>query len=273
MFIAAESTEKSQNDSDLALNSEVEREMGANTEAPVSPIESSTSTSEESKNKKKKRCQRPRWNKFPFYRQKFLGFDSLETVPRRCHKHTIIFLHTFNRHGKQFAKFSKRVARMSKHARIVAPSAPLRTIKELKHWLKWFHMKRKWHKLHHSWAIPDGIRKSLTDSVRWLWDLIDREAKLLKGDYKKIYLFGHGQGAHMAIQTGVSFNKTLGGIVAAKNWAWGNAALGINQANDKTPIFTILGKKDQVNKLENVKARMNDSFWQSNKKDHVKLRV
>lgn len=272
MFIATENTKKLRNGLNGDLNTEVERSLEQNTELPNSPEEVTTATSEKAKRPRKK-CRRPKWPKFPYYKQKTLGYDSLETIPRRCHKHTIIFLHTFNRHGKQFTKFSRRVRKMSKHARVVAPSAPLRTIKELGTWLKWFHRKRKWHKLHHSWAIPDGTRKSLTDSVRRLWDLIDREAKLLKGDYKKIYLFGHGQGANLAIQTGVSFNKTLGGIVAAKNWAWGKAALGINQANAKTPILTILGKKDQVNKLQDVKARMNDSFWQSNKKDHVKLRV
>jgi len=95
---------------------------------------------------------------------------------------------------------------------------------------------------------------------------------LLKGNYQKIYLVGHGQGASLAIQAGKSFNKSLGGIVTLKNWTYGKPKLGMHQANAKTPIFTILGANDRAVKLQDALSRMNDQIWKNSKK-YIKLRV
>jgi len=95
---------------------------------------------------------------------------------------------------------------------------------------------------------------------------------LLNGNYKKIYLVGHGQGASLAIQAGKSFNKSLGGIVALKNWTYGRPHLGMHQANAETPILTILGANDRAVKLKDAISRMKSPFWKKSKK-HIKLRV
>jgi len=128
---------------------------------------------------------------------------------------------------------------LSKHARVVGPSSPVYHIQELHGWVKWYHTNEKWDAHYHSWSKPGDYINTVTASVRRIWDLIEKEAKLLNGNYKNIFLVGHSQGADLAIQTGVSFNKTLGGIIALQNWAWGPAWLGKNKANARTPILTI----------------------------------
>jgi len=90
MFIATETTENIENDSDTEIGTFVERETGKNTELSNSTEEVSN-TINKAKGSKGKKCRRPKWPKFPYYKQRTLGYDSLETIPRRCHKHTIIF--------------------------------------------------------------------------------------------------------------------------------------------------------------------------------------
>jgi len=86
-------------------------------------------------------------------------------------------------------------------------------------------------------------------------------------------LVGYSQGAALALQAGVSFNKPLGGIVALMNWAWLPPVMGRNPSNDKTQIYTILGARDQTIKLHDAKSRMNNQFWRSNRRKNVRLQV
>jgi len=131
----------------------------------------------------------------------------------------------------------------------------------------------KHNKFLHSWTTPKNYVDSHRKQIQRIWGLIHREAKALGGDYKRIFLVGHSQGADMAIHTGVGFNKPLGGIVALMNWAWGPPRMGRHPSNAKTPIYAILGKKDTIIRLHDAKYRMNDQFWQSNRRKNVSARV
>jgi len=217
-------------------------------------------------------CKAPSWKKWGYYGPKYLGVDGAQSFPKRCHTHTIIFLPGFTCDGKLMSHAFKW---LSQHARIVSPSAPLRPRHELGGWVQWFHRKKTIRNKHyvHSWSTPKNPVESNKKQIRRIWELIDREAKACGGDYKRIFLVGYSQGADLAIQTGVSFNKRLGGIVALQNWAWGPALMGMNSANKHTPIIAILGAKDQTIKLNDAKSRANDPFWQSNKKKHVRIEV
>merc|ERR1712164_19297 len=104
-------------------------------------------------------------------------------------------------------------------------------------------------------------------------ELIEREAKALGGDYKRIFLVGYSQGAALALQAGVSFNKPLGGIVALMNWPTLPPVMGRNPSNDKTQIYTILGAKDHLVNLHAAKRRMNVPGWRSNRRKNVRLQV
>lgn len=216
-------------------------------------------------------CKAPSWKKWGWYDEKYLGLDGLQSFPARCHTHTIIFLHGFTADGRQIRWAPNHI--LSKHARVVAPSAPLYHYGELKGYIKWYHKNEKYTRHYHSWSKPRDYHNSIKSQIRRVWELIEREAKALGGDYKRIFLVGHSQGADLALQAGVSFHKRLGGIVPLQNWAWGPAWLGKHHANIHTPILTILGRQDPIVKLNDAKSRMNDPFWQSNRKNNVRLEV
>jgi len=237
----------------------------------INPQNKTTNTPKKYVAPTKKQCPKPSWKKWGWYEQKYLGLDSYQGFPERCHTHTIIFLHGFTSDGKKIWWAPNR--HFSKHARVVAPSAPLYHEGELRGYLKWYHRNEKFHQHYHSWTKPRDYVNSNKAQIRRIWELIHREAKALGGDYKRIFLVGHSQGADLALQTGVSFNKRLGGIVALQNWAWGPAWMGRNHANTHTPILTILGRQDPIVKLNDAKSRMNDPFWQSNRRFNVRLEV
>lgn len=58
-----------------------------------------------------------------------------------------------------------------------------------------------------------GARRDMEDSMRVIMPLIEREARLLDGDYSRIYLLGYSQGGMMATWLGLMSNKPLGGVV------------------------------------------------------------
>lgn len=207
--------------------------------------------------------------KWPIHGKKIMGIDSYQGFPARCHTHTIIFLHGFSGQGNNVAWYNRHSA-LSKHARVVAPSAPLYPAKNYPS--RWYHnIKHK--KFLHSWTNSKDYVNSHKKQIQRIWQLIHREAKALGGDYKRIFLVGYSQGADMAIHIGVGFNKPLGGIVALMNWAWGPAWMGRHPSNEKTPIYAILGKLDTIIRLHDAKYRMNDQFWQSNRRKNVRARV
>jgi len=136
--------------------------------------------------------------------------------------------------------------RISPHARIVAPSAPLRKHpRELFKWAKYVGGKPKHGKIQ-SWTVwGQDYVKTVSEQAKRIRGIIEKEAKVLNGDYKKIYLVGYSQGADLANQIGVSFDKQLGGIISLMNFSKA-PVLGRNDANLKTPIFVVLGAKDPL---------------------------
>ena len=88
----------------------------------------------------------------------------------------------------------------------------------------------------------DDVNKS----TKRIGEIIEKEAQYLKG-YDNIFLGGFSQGACMSIHIGLSYEKTLGGIICVSGALFPNTL--INKKNEKVPIFISHGDlDDQITK-------------------------
>lgn len=85
------------------------------------------------------------------------------------------------------------------------------------------------------------------DNIDRICNIIDKEAKLLNNDYKKIFLGGFSQGSLMTLLIGLSIEnkKTLGGLVCCSGYLSSNTKLRLDEDIKKMPILICQGDKDE----------------------------
>ena len=76
-------------------------------------------------------------------------------------------------------------------------------------------------------------------SSNYLKNIIEQEAKIL-GDYKKIFIGGHSQGACISLYTGYNFEKLLGGVIACSGFLFQECDI----IGDKKSLNVYLGHGD-----------------------------
>jgi len=74
---------------------------------------------------------------------------------------------------------------------------------------------------------------------------IHDEAKLLKGDYTKVFLGGFSQGCSMSLFTGLSLKENVGGIVGCSGTFFKHL-IKVNETKRTIPMFYYIGEDDQV---------------------------
>jgi hypothetical protein len=90
------------------------------------------------------------------------------------------------------------------------------------------------------------IKFTYNKSTKRIGEIIEKEAQYLKG-YDNIFLGGFSQGACMSIHIGLSYEKTMGGIICVSGALFPNTL--INKKNEKVPIFISHGDlDDQITK-------------------------
>ena len=74
--------------------------------------------------------------------------------------------------------------------------------------------------------------------------VIEEEVSAYKGDYKKIVVGGYSQGCAMALYTGLTFDKILGGVCGLSGFLFSFTKL--DERKKQLPIFLYHGKMDDV---------------------------
>ena len=84
-------------------------------------------------------------------------------------------------------------------------------------------------------------------SSNTLRNIIEQEAKIL-GDYQKIYIGGHSQGAIVSLYTGYNFEKLIGGVIVCSGFLVEQGEIVGNKNN--LNVYLGHGDKDQAIPLE-----------------------
>lgn len=56
----------------------------------------------------------------------------------------------------------------------------------------------------------------LLEQCKRIHDILDKEVKKYKGDHSKIFICGYSQGACVSLDSGISYPKKIGGVIAFK---------------------------------------------------------
>jgi len=82
---------------------------------------------------------------------------------------------------------------------------------------------------------------------------MEEEAKLLKGDYSKVFLGGFSQGSFMAINSAILAPFKIGGVIALSGGVFPSLQKTINSDHERfadkkksLPFFIYHGMRDQV---------------------------
>jgi phospholipase/carboxylesterase len=156
---------------------------------------------------------------------------------------TILWLHGLGDDGRGWA------AELSQHFRayrIVCPNAPAMAVTANRgaRMNSWFDMQGFAPKILLDEKLDPGT--GMAASVKRVHAVLDREAELLGGKSRQLFVGGFSQGAALAVQAGLSYARALGGVVACSGWAVAWSTLKIHDANRETLVQLHHGKHDDV---------------------------
>jgi len=141
----------------------------------------------------------------------FLSFERLIEQHARRHKATLIYFDGMQGSGaNQLERMHEKglLNGLTDTLRVVAAEMRDTTRNSQRLWFPWGH--------HPYQIVPNlnlGARRDMEDSMRVIMPIIEREARLLGGEYSRIYLLGYSQGGMMATWLGLMSNRPLGGVI------------------------------------------------------------
>jgi len=160
------------------------------------------------------------------------------------HKETLIFLHglgdTAQGGWKDFftSKSQSPCFETTKVVMLTAPTAPVTIAMGMKI-TSWYDIKN---------LIPDPNKfaesvclKEVAKSTERVRAVIKEEIEEI-GDSKRVYLCGFSQGCALALEAGLGYEKTLGGIIGWSGFMF--PVTKASEANEKTPLFIANGLDD-----------------------------
>ena len=164
---------------------------------------------------------------------KSINNELLIIEPKDKYNYCLIFLHGLNDKAERFKTFFESVYFSKKNStKIIFIRAPIKnvTYKNLKNVGSWFDI--------YSFPLNSTSTYNFEDAKKSkdiITDIINKEVKLLNGNYSKIILGGHSQGACMSLYIGYTADYILGGIMSL-------CGIFFEEAN-------IVGDKDRLNVL------------------------
>jgi predicted esterase len=165
------------------------------------------------------------------------------------HTHTLVWLHGLTSWGDlQCEYFFPHKTKLPLTMKVVCPSAPMVQIKALPAWvgdLCVFSSHIKGKSEINSWDSTMKNVEGYRGQVQRLWKILDEEVAILGGDSSKVFIAGHSQGCQMAFKTGLSYSKTLGGVIGLMGYA-STDDIPQAPANSATPVLSVLGQLDPV---------------------------
>lgn len=183
---------------------------------------------------------------YKYHSMKRNKYDDRFLTPHMIHNYTIIWMDGINRtaegHVPLFAE--------DKYG-MVTPEARVILLNPQEKFVSFYNARvRNWYNIkyignsHHDAVINEEQLEEHTTRVK---GIIDREVKLLNGNYSKIMVGGFGEGACIAYNTFLKTKKKLGGIIALSGHCPPSLKIsGITDEQKKVPIFSFHGDEDEV---------------------------
>ena len=175
----------------------------------------------------------------------YQALNTMQTItldPLIPAKHTIIWLHGLGANGNDFVPIAKQLALPTTWGvRFLFPEAPLMPVT-----LNNGYIMRAWFDVYGFTEKSPIDAAGIQRSIQVLQALLTNEIQ--KGiDSNNIMLAGFSQGAVMALITGLSYDKPLGGIIALSGFLPTQQNVYQPHAmNLDTPIFLAHGKQDNI---------------------------
>ena len=171
--------------------------------------------------------------------------EDILLIPKVSHTETLIWLHGLGDSAEGFFPvFSSEMNPCNATTKIVLLTAPTRSVT--------INMGMKchsWYDIREMSFDEVGLEKRISldevkDSIERVNKVIEREANLLNGDYKKIVIGGFSQGCSISLSCGLQYSKTLGGIIGFSGVLFPNVVL--NKENENTPVLLSHGRLDPL---------------------------
>ena len=171
--------------------------------------------------------------------------EDIHFIPKASHTETLIWLHGLGDSAEGFFPvFSSEMNPCYATTKIVLLTAPMRPVTVN------FGMKcHSWYDIRELKFDEASFNKNINmdevqESIDRVNKVIENEAKLFNGDYKRIAVGGFSQGCSISLSAGLQFNKTLGGILGFSGFLFPNVA--IHKENENTPILLSHGRVDPM---------------------------
>ena len=167
--------------------------------------------------------------------------DSDSEITPSDYEFCLIFLHGLNDEPETFQKYFEKINFLSKNkTKLVFLKAPIMnvTYKNMTHVTSWFNI----------YSLPlNSPEKYNFEDVKINKEIIvkeiEKEVKNFDGDYTKIFLGGHSQGACMTLYTGFTVDYNLGGLISLCGVLFPQTEIKENKSEMK--VFLNHGGKDK----------------------------
>ncbi|EAS04490.2 phospholipase carboxylesterase family protein (macronuclear) [Tetrahymena thermophila SB210] len=166
--------------------------------------------------------------------------------------YVLVFIHGLNCFPVSFLKtfLSEPLKSATKNFKIVIPIAPVRKVTSRNiEAISWFDIKT----YERSFERPFDeafSSQEVQESFQQLKLVIEQEAKLLNGDYKKIFISGFSQGCGMSIYTAYGLEHDVGGVVGLAGYFF---EITKYDKQRNIPTLILHGQKDNLRIWEEVK--------------------
>ena len=169
--------------------------------------------------------------------------DDIILTPKNIEPTSIlIFLHGLGDTGDGYiATFNSSEKPIPESMKVILPTAPLSpvTLYNDQEMRSWFNVKNYKNE-------EDISKEEFQNNSKRINDIINREVKNVNGDYKKIFIGGFSQGACIALNVGLNFEKELGGIIVFSGILFPFCTNNIKEEKLDIPIYIGHGINDDI---------------------------
>ena len=165
----------------------------------------------------------------------------LVVEPKNNYSNCIIFLHGLNDSAEYFKEFFEKINFKKKNStKLIFMGVPNSDIthNNMKQITAWYDM----------YQIPKNSLKSedleVIKSRDNIKEIINQEAKLLNGNYSKIIIGGHSQGASLSLYTGYTLDYPLGGVISLYRELF--EQVNINENKNKLNVFLFHRENNKI---------------------------
>jgi phospholipase/carboxylesterase len=165
----------------------------------------------------------------------------IHVTPKGEHKKTLIWMHGLGDSAQGFLPvFASADSPMEKDTKVrllTAPESPV-SINMGMAMNSWFDI------LSLDWTPESYNFKNVETNAKMVNNVIDEEIAKLGGRSEQVFVGGFSQGCAMALHTGLTYPKTLGGIIGLSGFKFQQTKA--STANQNTPVFLAHGQKDSM---------------------------